>query len=166
MKKLVLAVLALIMVSSLWSQTNPSPSKREVKRQKKNERRERINELVRQEEEGEIVYNKQSVFNIRLATDGYGIGYELGKFKSNRKSLLFQAELSEKKHPKEKKQAASIDNQFRVNSVIFGKTNNFYQFKLGVAQQQIIGGKGNKNGVSVAAIYGGGISWALLNPTW
>ena len=119
---------------------------------------------MRQEEEGEIVYNKHSVFNIKLATDGYGLGYEFGKFKSPRKSLLFQFELSEKKNPKEKKQAASVDNQFRVNSVIYGKTNNFYQFKMGIAQQQVIGGKGNKNGVSVSAIYGGGITLGLLKP--
>ena len=165
MKKIVLSLLAGLIASSLWAQTRPSSSmKREQKQQKQNEKRDRINALMRQEEEGEIVYNKHSVFNIKLATDGYGLGYEFGKFKSNRKSLLFQFELSEKKHPKEKKQAASIDNQFRVNSVILGKTNNFYQFKLGIAQQQVIGGKGNKNGVSVSAIYGGGVTVGLLKP--
>lgn len=60
--------------------------------------------------------------------------------------------------------AASIDNQFQINSVVFGKTNNFYQVKLGIAQQQIIGGKGNKNGVAVSAIYGGGLSVGMLKP--
>ena len=153
-----------MVLCSAWSQSRIPESRREAKQQKKDERRERINALSRQEEEGEIVYNKHSIFNIKLATDGYGLGYEFGKFKSARNSFLFQAELSEKKHPKEKKQAASRDNQFRVNSVIYGKINNFYQLKLGVAQQKVIGGKGNKNGVSVSAIYGGGLTLGLLKP--
>ncbi|MBS1564342.1 MAG: hypothetical protein JST39_08120, partial [Bacteroidetes bacterium] len=50
------------------------------------------------------------------------------------------------------------------NSFIFGKANNFYQFKLGVGQQYVIGGKANKNGVNVSAIYAGGISIGILKP--
>ena len=163
MKKLVLSLLVVITTMAVWAQDS-TQKRRSTKQEKKNERRERINTLLRHEEEGEIVFNKQSVFGIKLATDGYGITYELGKFKSPRKSTLFQLEISEKKHKKEKKLAASIDNQFQINSVVFGKTNNFYQLKLGVAQQQIIGGKGNKNGVAVSAIYGGGLSVGFLKP--
>ena len=48
--------------------------------------------------------------------------------------------------------------------MILYKLNNFYQFKLGIGQQRIIGGKGNKNGVAVAAIYAGGLSLGLLKP--
>jgi hypothetical protein len=47
---------------------------------------------------------------------------------------------------------------------VFGKTHNFYQVKLGIAQQQVIGGKGNKNGVAVSAIYGGGLTVGMLKP--
>lgn len=164
MKKLVLSLLVIVSTLAVWAQDSTVQRKGTAKQDKKNARRERINSLLRQEEEGEIVFNKQSVFGIKLATDGYGITYELGKFKSPRKSTLFQLELSEKKHRKEKKLAASIDNQFQINSVVFGKTNNFYQLKLGVAQQQIIGGKGNKNGVAVSAIYGGGLTVGFLKP--
>ena len=35
---------------------------------------------------------------------------------------------------------------------------------LQVPAQKLIGGKGNKNGVAVSAIYGGGISAGLLKP--
>jgi hypothetical protein len=162
-KKIVLSLLILVTTMAVWSQDS-GEKKTSTKQEKKNARKERINSLLRQEEEGEIVFNKQSVFGIKLATDGYGITYEIGKFKSQRKSTLFQLEISEKKHKKEKKLAASIDNQFQINSVVFGKTNNFYQLKLGIAQQKIIGGKGNKNGVAVSAIYGGGFSLGFLKP--
>ncbi|MBC7828118.1 MAG: hypothetical protein H7122_10250 [Chitinophagaceae bacterium] len=164
MKKIVLSLLIVTTTIAVWAQDTTGQKKTSAKHDKKNARRERINSLLRQEEEGEIVFNKQSVFGIKLATDGYGIAYEIGKFKTARRSTLFQLELSEKKHKKEKKLAASIDNQFQINSVVFGKTNNFYQLKLGIAQQQIIGGKGNKNGVAVSAIYGGGLSMGMLKP--
>ena len=89
MKKIVLFLFAASIVSTtLIAQTRQVTGSREKKQQKKNERRERINELARLEEEGEIVYNKQNVFSVKLATDGYGLGYEFGKFKSNRKSFL------------------------------------------------------------------------------
>jgi hypothetical protein len=149
---------------AVWAQDTTVQKRSSGKQDKKNARRDRINNLLRQEEEGEIVFNKQSVFGVKLATDGYGISYELGKFKSPRRSLLYQVELSERKHRKEKKLAASIDNQFQINSVVFGKTHNFYVLKLGIAQQQVIGGKGNKNGVAVSAIYGGGLTVGMLKP--
>jgi hypothetical protein len=163
-KKLALTMIAAIVAVTLCAQAPAPTSKREAKQQKKNERRMRLNELARQEEEGEIVYNKQNVFSLKLATDGYGLGYEFGKFKSNRKSLLFNFELSEKKHPKEKREGFFDPGQLRVNYLAFGKTNTFYQARLGMAMQQVIGGKGNKNGVSVSAIYGGGLALGLVKP--
>lgn len=163
MKNIALALSILLVGISATAQDNPPSGKPQTKKERKEARRERVNLLIAQEEEGEIIFHKQHVFNLRLATDGYGIGYEFGRFKDNRKSTLFQVELSEKKHNKEKKQGASI-SQWQVNSVIPGKLNNFYQLKLGVAQQQIIGGKSNKNGVAVSAIYGGGLALGLLKP--
>lgn len=165
MKKFVLSLALGIVVTSVFGQSIPKSARKEgAKQQKKNERRERINELARQEEEGEIVYNKQNVFSIKLATDGYGLGYEFGKFKAERKSILFNFELSEKKHPKEKREGKFDNGQLRVNYIAFGKTNTFYQARLGAAMQQVIGGKGNKNGVSVSAIYGGGLALGLVKP--
>jgi hypothetical protein len=50
------------------------------------------------------------------------------------------------------------------NPFVYGKQNNFYQLKLGVGQQRMIGGKGNKNGVAVYGIFAGGLSIGLLKP--
>lgn len=146
------------------AQTQPPAAGKSLKQQKKSDRRDRINELSRQEEEGEIVFNKQSVFSVKLASDGYGIGYEIGRFQSPRKSVLLNIELNEKKHPKEKREGVFDQSQLKVNYIAFGKTNTFYQLRLGAAMQQVIGGKGNKNGVMVSAIYGGGLSVGLVKP--
>ncbi|MFL5747832.1 MAG: hypothetical protein ACJ751_24370 [Niastella sp.] len=162
MKKIVLFLLAGTLASTIWAQENPTPKSPTAKKDKQAARKERINALIKQEEEGEIIFNKQNVFGIKLNTDGYGLSYEIGRFKSPRVANIFQIEINEKKHKKEKR--TSLLNGFNFNSVIYGKLNNFYQVKLSAGQQRIIGGKGNKNGVGVMAIYTGGVSVGLQKP--
>ena len=163
MKKIVLIIVLTAVFSPAFSQNTPATKVNSSKQEKKKAKNERINQMIRQQEEGEIIFHKQSAFGFKIPTDGYGILYESGRFSSNRLSTLYSIEFSEKKHPKEKKQGAS-SNQYQVNSVVPGKLNNFYQVKLGIAQQRIIGGKGNKNGVAVGAVYGAGLSLGLLKP--
>lgn len=163
MKKIVLLILTGLIAATTWAQENPNPKSPTEKRDKKAAKRERINALLKQEEEGEIIFSKQSVFGIKISSDGYGLSYEIGRFKSPRVATIFQVELNEKKHPKEKR-FSWVSGGFNTNTVIFGKMNNFYQLKLGMGQQRIIGGKGNKNGVAVMAIYAGGLSAGLVKP--
>ena len=75
--------------------------------------------------------------------------------------MLFQLDISERKHPKEEKQFSQSSN---AGPFIYGKINYFYPVKLGVQQQFLLGNKGNKNGVSVSGNAGGGISIGLLRP--
>lgn len=125
------------------------------------ERRERINKLIRQEEEGALIYQKQNLFGIKLYNDGYSAMFEKGYLKTATRATLFSLELGERKHPKEEK---TSNNIFGVNSFIYGKINNFYFAKLGVGQSLLIGGKGNRNGVAVSAIGKGGLSIGFLKP--
>lgn len=163
MKKLVVLFMAGLIGFSGRAQ-NPKPAEPQTKKEKRDARRERINKMIREEEEGELIFNKQSIFGIKLATDGYGLSYELDKFKSNRRSTVFQFQINEKKHPKEKKQSYINSNTLSFTSLIYGKVNNFYQVKLGMGEQRVIGGKGNKNGVAVSVLYTGGLSAGLLKP--
>ena len=125
------------------------------------EKKQRINALVKQEEEGVISYHQQSAFGIKLASDGYGAFFEMGKAKSVKKSLLFQIELTERKHPKEEKQS---NVNIPSAPFVFGKINYLYPLKLGVQQQFLLGNKTNRNGISVTGNIGGGVSLALLRP--
>lgn len=135
------------------------------RKDKKSEKRERVNTLLRQEEEeNEIVFRTHSILGIKLATDGYGILYERGKYISPRKTNLLQFEFNEKLSNKEEKTAAGIDIFGNVSQAKYGKANNFYQLKVGLGQQYTIGGKANKNGVAVTAIYAGGVSVGLVKP--
>ena len=118
---------------------------------------------MRMEEEGDLIFNKHNIFGIRLATDGYGINFEKGKYKTPTRTLLYQFELNEKKSPKEHRISTSPDG-FNYSSIVPYKLNNFYSFKFSMGEQRLIGGKGNKNGVAVTALYSGGVSLALLKP--
>jgi hypothetical protein len=160
-KKLFLSTLSLLVFISLFAQdsTGVAPSGRG----RKNAKKQRIDNLIRMEEEGDLIFNKHNIFGIRLATDGYGINFEKGKFRTPSKAMLFQIELNEKKSPKEHKVSSGQD-QFNYSSMVPYKLNNFYIFKLAVGQQQLLGGKGNKNGVAVTYLYTGGISLGMLKP--
>ena len=133
----------------------------QTKQDKKDERRKKINAMIKEEEEGVIAYRKHTIFGLKLTSDGYGAFLEIGKAQSINKSLLFQLDISERKHPKENK---VTDPQYPGPAVIFGKINFVYPIKIGVQQQILLGNKSNKNGVSVTANYGGGISLSLLRP--
>lgn len=132
---------------------------------RKAEKRKKINALIRQAEEGTLVYTKQSIFGFQARTNGYGFLYEQAKMKTPLKSTVYRVELTEIKHPKENRfQNLSNPFLFISNPYIYGKRNNFYQLSLGIGQQRLIGQKGNKNGVSVSWNYNGGLALGLLKP--
>jgi hypothetical protein len=159
-KKLSLIAIVLLLVIGLSAQDNPSTGSMSRK-EKKEAKRKKVADLMRQAEEGVLVYSKQSIFGVQLRTNGYGIFYEIGKMKTNRKTNIYRIDFCEIKNHKEEK---LLGNNFFGNSFIYGKINYFYPVTLGFGQQHIIGQKGNKNGVAVSMIYNGGISIGLLRP--
>lgn len=134
---------------------------KERKRNKKEERRQRISAISKQEEEGVIIYKKHIAFGGKLTSDGYGGFLEIGRTQSVRRALLFQLELTERKHAREEKQQVEFS---QTVPVIYSKVNFFYPLKLGLQQQLVFGNKGNKNGVSVTGNIGGGLIMGLLRP--
>jgi hypothetical protein len=154
--KQLLILLAVITFSIPATAQEPKKPNRASRKEQK---RERINALIKQEEEGVIAYKKHFAGGIKLNSDGYGIFLEKGYAKSIRRASLFQLEISERKHQKEEKQSTSF-----ISSVpfIYGKINFFYPVKLGMQVQYLLGNKSNKNGVSITANGGGGITLGIL----
>jgi len=137
-------------------------SKPSGKSDRKAEKKQKLNALSKQQEEGTLSFAKQNAFGLQLRTNGYGLFYELGKRRSPRFTNLYMLEWTEIKHRKEDKRSGN--ESFFSNSYIYGKQNNFYQTKLGFGQQYILGQKGNKNGVAVTASVVGGLSLGMLKP--
>lgn len=168
-KKIFFAIVFSSLAVIGFAQTDSTTKKPTINERdkKKQERRDKINNLIKQEEEGALIYSKQSAFGFKLNTDGWGASYEHGKYKTIRKTNLWSIEVGERKSPKEEKVTTGQDFGTFIlvgNPYVFGKENNFYYFKAGLGQQLLIGGKGNKNGVAVSAIYGGGLSIGYLKP--
>ena len=120
------------------------------------------------------VNNYKNEFNVggRLNTDGWNAYLELEKRRNAVVRNLFQFEVGETKHPKENKTARGQAIPYPGGYVhystsrpyVYGKRNVFYQVRLGFGQRRTIGGKGNKNGVEVSAIYMGGVTLGLVKP--
>ncbi len=127
----------------------------------KGPKRNRSNRVLKMEDEGDLIFNKHNLFGIKLATDGYGLFFEHGKFINPKKTRILQFELNEKKSAKEK--TYSTGDVFGSSEVLY-KMNNFYEFKASIGEERLIGGKGNKNGVRVSWLYTGGVSLGLIKP--
>jgi hypothetical protein len=155
MRKIFLAISCMFIFLNVIAQESG-----DKKQSKRDAKRQRINALIKQEEEGVIAYRKHMLFGLKLTSDGYGGFLELGRARSIRRSMLYQLEITERKHAKEEKQQI-----FSTTApLIYGKLNFFYPVKLGVQQQFLFGNKGNKNGVSVTGNIGGGLIAGLLRP--
>jgi hypothetical protein len=166
-KKLSFFFISLFMFHALLAQETKPVSRKDERSAKKEERQEKINNMIRQQEEGALVFNKQSVFGLRLNTDGWSMLYEKGIMKNVKVTNLFSVEFGEKKHPKEKRLSYqfSTGNFIQIGTpYVYGKRNIFYQLKPGFGQQRLLGGKTNKNGVALHWIYNGGISLGLERP--
>lgn len=154
MRKLFFIIISLVIAITSFAQKSS-------KKERHDQSRRRVDALIKQEEEGVIAYKKHTAFGGKLINNGYGAFIEFGKFNSVKKGMLYQLEISEYKSAREEKQS----NLYAYSTpFIFGKQNFFYPVKLGVQQQLVIGNKSNKNGVSITANYGGGISVGLLRP--
>lgn len=153
-RKIPVLLVLIICPSFLWAQNSR-------RMQKKQEKKEKINEMMRLQEEGVIAYQKSFAFGVKLTTDGYGMSFEWGRAQSINKMLLFQLEISERKNHKETKIGSLIPYG---TSLTYGKINFVYPLKIGLQQQFLLGNKSNRNGVSITGNVGGGLSLALLRP--
>jgi hypothetical protein len=156
MKKIILYIGCCFFVLHIQAQKS--------RKEKREARNEKVNAVVKQEEEGLMVYKKHHIYGGTLNTDGYGIFFEKGIRQDRRKTSLIRIELAEKKHQKEDKLPLSQNSLGQVNTLIPYKLNNFYQFRIGYGYQYMLGSKGNKNGVEVSAVGVGGLSIGLAKP--
>ncbi len=160
MKKIILITLFAALGLASFAQDSTA-SKRVFKKDRKEDKRRRTAALIKQQEEGVLVFSKQLAGGVQLRTNGYGAFLEIGRARSPRFTNLYTFEVTEIKHNKEEK---SSGDGFFSNSFVYGKINNFYQAKLGFGQQYVLGQKGNKNGVALLGIVNGGLSVGLLKP--
>jgi len=129
----------------------------------------RKSQVLRTQQTGQDGYAHEFNVGARLNTNGWSGYLEYEKRSSDIASTLFQFEFGETKSPKEDKRSKSLGTDYygfnySGHPYVYGKKNIFYQANLGVGRRRVIGGKQNKNGVEVSAIYMGGLSVGLVKP--
>lgn len=110
----------------------------------------------------------------RWNTNGWTLFVEKGWVKSEERlsdyfydTRIFQVELSEIKHTKEKKaqgDLAAYAGEGDARPFIFGKVNNFYALKLGYGLRKMIAGKPEQGNVSIHWVGVVGLSLGMLKP--
>lgn len=162
MKKILFSFILLLPLALLAQNKAKLTSK-----EKKAQRNEKIKRLIAQEEEGALIFYKQSAFGLKLNTDGFSMSLEKGKYKTLTTTNHWWVEIGERKDPKQIRitgAAIQIGYGAIVNTFSYGKMNNFFYLKGGVGKQKMIGSKASKNGITVSALYGAGISIGMLKP--
>jgi hypothetical protein len=134
------------------------------KQEKKEARNQKINALIKQNEEGLIVYKKTNNFGIHISTEGYHAFFEKGIRESRRITKLLKIELAEKRHLREQKSSIAGSIISTGSSYIYAKLNNVYQLNFGYGVQYLIGSKGNMNGIEVSAVGTAGLSLNFEKP--
>ena len=131
-----------------------------------------MNKLIAEDEEGALVYRKQSAYALKLNTDGMSFYYEHGRYKSMNRTNLWWLEIGEKKSQKQTKQmpqpvpysSSGLTLISVGNNFVYGKVNNFYPVKIGFGRQYLLGNKGTTNGIAITAAYGGGVTFGIVKP--
>lgn len=114
-----------------------------------------------------IVYNKEFTVDVKLHTNGFALGVNIGQLKSFYRTRFFNFEIGEIKHPKEFRQ--SFDFQTPVTSkvsraFVFGKQNNFLVLRGGIGEKRYLSEKDKRRGLAVGISYEAGPSLGLLKP--
>ena len=114
-----------------------------------------------------IIYDREGVFDMRIHTHGWAVGYQIGKIKSYYKTTFYNFELGELRHYKETRKStdfSSISPSNGFRSYTFGKQNYAFVLRGGIGQKRYYTEKASKNGVAVGLTYSGGLTAALMKP--
>ncbi len=114
-----------------------------------------------------IIYNQEFSLGLRMHTNGFAVGFNVGKLKTYYLTKYWHFELGELKHPKEFRQ--SFDTPSTLNGRIsrafkYGKQNSLYALRGGIGAKRYFSEKAKHKGVAVGISYEVGPTLGLLKP--
>ncbi len=111
-----------------------------------------------------IFYRNESTFGFSLNSTGYGASYRYGKRINYLNKRLFEGDFNYFRHPKEIK----MYNPYSPNSrgFVYGKTNLFFNIRLGYGFQRDLFRKIDKGGVAVRYFFTFGPSIGFYKPIY
>ncbi len=112
-----------------------------------------------------ILYRDERSFAVLLNSNGFGGNFRYARRITYLKKTLYEVDFTYIKHPKEVKVSSS--NYYNSSrNYIYGKTNTFFNIRLGVGYQNEIYQKHDKGGISIRYFYNAGLDIGLLKPVY
>lgn len=115
-------------------------------------------------EERRMIYKKEWSGGATLSNRGFGGNLRFAVVPGTFKKLIFEADISKIKHPKEVK----VINPYYdgAKSYVYGKENSFFTARIGAGTQFLIFDKAPKDGVEISFSILGGLSLGMLKPIY
>lgn len=111
-----------------------------------------------------VLYNKQAVGGVFMHTEGWGFFFRKAKILSIYNKVYWEVEAATMHSEKEYK--TQNENYPDASSYYFGKLNGMEAVRLGAGMSRMIWRKNDINCIQVDAVYGGGLSLAVLKPVY
>lgn len=112
--------------------------------------------------EEKLVYTRQSSGSIAIHSQGFGLGFKIGKIKSIYKTVNWEAEVVSLHSLKEIK---TINvTEYYTRPYVYGKLNSVYVMRFGYGQEKRIFGKPYWGGIETSWTFEAGVSLALMKP--
>jgi len=115
-----------------------------------------------------IVYNKEVAADLKLLSNGFEFGVNIGKLKTYYRTQYFHFGIGELKHNREFKNRDGLTGGSnltrRSRSYVYGKQNNLYALRVGYGVKRYYSEKARKKGLAVGVSYEGGPTLGLLKP--
>ena len=112
--------------------------------------------------EERIVYNHQNTTNIAIHSQGFSVGFKIGRIKTINRTATWEVEVASLHAMKEIK-TINIST-YNTRPYVYGKLNSAYVLRFGYGEERRIFGKPYWGGVETRWTYETGLSLAFLKP--
>jgi len=117
-----------------------------------------------QEEEMMVRISKEIWVGATIHTNGFGLNYNVAKFKTYKKKSLINFEVLGVKHEKEYKIFGSFDEN--AKKYVFGKLNSLHIIRFGMGRRKVIFEKIRENGIQICFNWTLGPSLGCVKPVY
>lgn len=113
-----------------------------------------------------IIYNKEFAVELIPQTNGFAVGFNLGKIKTYYKTTFYHLDLGQLRHVREFRQSYDLQNFNGKTSrpFIYGKTNSLYVVRGAYGVKKYFSEKAKEKGLAIGMTVQGGPSLGFLKP--
>lgn len=113
----------------------------------------------------DVVFKREFTLGAKLHSNGFGINANFVKIHNIFKKTVYEIEIMDIHHPKEKRQQSPFaSTQGIIRGFVFGKQNSFYAINATAGRVRTVSEKARRSGIGIGMYYAGGFSLGLQKP--